>query len=295
MGIVVDFPQSTIDVEHDQNVLDNLKPFFEGLDRNRVTFPMMSFETKFVFRFDPNSHSFPPSNQSGSCQIGIVQNVLYARLLVKYSDGSKKDMKQTNTSIDCGNPAAFPFYNIAGSVTRRTPKGPDAKNIFPYRSITYNKHGFGELLDPYKPAGDDIILQSSSEVTHLDQPYFKVKLRSRSNAVISEATQILTFGIWLVAVPYDSKKQAHVFAHADVFSLLYSAKLSTRGQQLLTIGTPDWTFKVRAMKGRMNTPEQFTSSPGLRISAGAGSVHPMLKGKTAQEADKQWENTLLSM
>src|SRR3982751_3998887 len=174
MGIVVDFSRSTINVDNDPKLLNQLKPQI-GPITQRVICPMMGFEARFAFRFDPKQQGYPVSNQSGSCRIGIVQNILYAKLLVTYQGGLKKELKYPQSVIDCGDEAAFPFYNVPGSVTRDGA----SQNMFPYRWISYNANGFGEVLDPWKPAGDNIVLQASNDVSLIDQPFFKVKLYSR--------------------------------------------------------------------------------------------------------------------
>jgi len=287
MGIVVDFSQSTIDVEHDPDVLNKLKPFYQVIDKPRVVFPLMKFEAKFAFDFDPDKGTYPPANKTGSFKIGIVQNVLSSRLLVKYADGKKMDFKNSKAAIDCGDMDAFPFYNVPGGVSLMTSTGPDTKIIFPYRSFSYDANGVSE------DGGDGT--RTWSEVSHLDQPSVKVKLRSHSDAVISELMHIVVFGIWLVVLPSDSTIQPLVLAHSDVLSLMCSAKFSTRDKKLLSIGIPDSEAKTRALNGRAQSPDQFTSMKGLRISPGSGKTHPLIKGTTAQEADKSWEKTLLSL
>jgi hypothetical protein len=294
MGIVVDLAQSKVDIESDPGILNKLAPAPDVIAK-RVRCAMMSFQARFAFRFDPRL-GYPAKNKPGACRIGIVQNVLYASLVVAYDDGLKTKLSYSQHLIDCGDQMAFPFYNTSGSVSRRSADGQSesVKNIYPYRDILHNTKGFGELLDPYKPADDNIVLQQSSSVSLVDQPFFAVKLRKANNALLTEVTHIITFGMWLVALTADATKPAHVLAHADPFSLLYTSKFSTRGK-LLSIGTPDADFKVAAKKGTAHSEHDFKSSRGVGIRSGAGSIQPVLKGITVQAKDKQWEDTLLSM
>ena len=105
----------------------------------------------------------------------------------------------------------------------------------------------------------------------------------------------MTFEAWLVVLPSDPAIHPQVLAHSDVLSLMGSATFDTGGKELLSIGIPNSRYKIRALKGRAQSPEQFTPSEGLRISSGSGKLQPLTKGKTAQEADKTWVKTLLSL
>ncbi|HKP64948.1 MAG TPA: hypothetical protein VJV78_49785 [Polyangiales bacterium] len=277
MGFVADISRCTLDIESRPEILNALKPDIRPIS-NEAVFPMHSFKAHFWFKFEAQQGS---ANQTGSARIGLVQNVLYERRTFKYADGPTKTVAWESDIVDSGSKTAFPFYNEPGDV-RRAGK---TEHIVPFRRISYNQRGFGEQ-------GGNTMGDTSADVSLIDQPWFKLKVRNKHGALLTEATQILTFGIWLVVL--SDQQPPQVLAHTETFSLMFACKLTRVGTES-TISVPSSGFKVRASKGTAHSTTNFPRAGGVRAVSGKSKKGPVLEADSKDTRDETWKKLYLSL
>jgi len=292
MGLVVDLSMSGCDVDPKQ--VPN--PDFNVIS-NTAIFSMSSFKTRFGFRFDKKSGA-PAPKKTELWRVGIVQNVLYEKMRFEYQGRRPIVAEFSRPAVDSEGIGSFPFCNEQLYASRKDLYGGTIVNpnryvpvMVPFREVYYNPNGFGELVQPWSSFPDDVVLMPSAQVNAIDAPFFGCKLRADDDGALLKAEQIVTFGIWLVAMDYDQRQPAQVLAHVETFSLIYSVTL-TPGSSALSY--PGFSYFYYATAGAPKTASARLGgggAPSFRVRA--GGTRPLLKGETANNRDQAWANVHL--
>lgn len=291
MGLVADLSSSSITFNNPR------QGAVFGAIINMFACVMHEFAIEFEFNFDPN----PRSGVGGSpatrewWEIGIVQNVVFELINFEYDDGTTFNRTFTNAVLDNVATAHNPFYHdpVIVPACQLDPLLPCSRYIHvmvPWVHVFYTSRGYGELLNPWGPIGDDVeITNKPDSVDMVDEPSFGARKQLQNGAWITVAEHILAFQTWLVA---KSPSQVHVLASVGPFSMIFwmTARPSSN---LLTIGHPPHSFGFYGQQGiarRVNRSGRG-SPASIRLQAGTGSTRPVLQGQTANERGRQWLRT----
>ncbi len=212
MGLVVDLQGSRIDV------LDNPSAPAMYAVANEVACKLANFQTRFAFRFEASRKGDPERTRVESWRVGVIQNVLFEKNRFQWDDGTEHHVTWEKPVIDSSSLYGFPFYQDDPDSSQL--RDPLVQN--PYRDIYYGAQGFGELMDPWAKAPNNVVLKPDWWVTSADRPQFGCSLRTRRGGLLVHAEQVITFGIWLVAIATEGQHAPQVLAHAPPFTMVYS-------------------------------------------------------------------------
>jgi hypothetical protein len=254
---------------------------------NEVECKMAQFESAFQFRFDPK-RGVPGPTATESWRIGVVQNVLYQKSRFIWDDGTRHMKDWVTPVVDSGALFSFPFYQDEPTYTRDNKGNRKGDQQTPFRDVYFNSTGFGELLDPWKKAPNNLVLKPDWFVTAADKPQFGCKLRTRRGGLLRVAEQIVTFGIWLVATDSERRTRPQVLAHVPPFTMIYSVEFGS-GEGMMSLEIPASNFVVAP--GRRTTVDKrlaYATLPGIAVKSGQGAAAPTYKGETANSRERHW-------
>jgi hypothetical protein len=182
MGIVVDLAKS--DAKFDDPLVIASADLTFG---NPLNYDMASWVASFGIGFDPD----PNQGLGGAPQdselwdIGIVQNLLYERLLFEYSGLPVLQKEFTTATVDrLENNLDSPFYSTpVFDSTRRKSRA--------VAHIWYTSQGYGELLDP--SSGSGVRTNNKPDLLDMyDQPGAGVS-QLRGNSLLIRVEKVLCF------------------------------------------------------------------------------------------------------
>jgi hypothetical protein len=186
MGITVDLTKSFARFEAPLILTRNDFGF------NNFGYNMPSWEISFAINFnpDPNKGIGGAPQDAELWEIGIVQNLLFERMLYEYTDtpAFRAEFKRSRVDI-VDNSFDRPFYSSPDV-------GSGRRKIRPVAHIWYSSQGYGEVLDPSNSSGVQTNNQPDS-LNMWDQPSGGVLLR-RDGSLLKRIEKVLSFQAWLV-------------------------------------------------------------------------------------------------
>jgi hypothetical protein len=188
MGIVVDLAKSDAKFDDPLAIVDADLVMGQPLN-----YDMQSWVASFGIRFDPdpNQGTGGAPQDSELWDIGIVQNLLYERLLFEYARLPVLETEFTTATVDrLENDFDSPFYSAPVFDSTR----------FQTRAVAhiwYSSQGYGELLDPSSSSG--VRTNNKPDLLDMfDQPGAGVS-QQRNGSLLIRVEKVLCFQIWLVA------------------------------------------------------------------------------------------------
>jgi hypothetical protein len=290
MGLVVNLAESNFDV-----FADSAKaPTASAIGIGEIKCTMSVFGGKFSFAFKDGAGVHAPSTQpTMPWRIGVVQNVLYERMVFTFEHKTVK-AEFVKPAVDSNARTAFPFI---GESERANRADRTFSEVVPYRDLYYNTRGLGEILNPWEKFPKDLEPIAEKRrayvqtVNWLDQPSFGCPLRPTNGGLLLELSQIVTFMVWLVAIdPLKRPGSPQVLAHVGPFSLVYSAKAQDPQRYTQTLSYPPYEYFAYGANGYVSHVSSGlqNTNPRIQIRAGAGARAPLLNGETANNRDVNW-------
>ncbi|MBZ5685126.1 MAG: hypothetical protein LAP86_08825 [Acidobacteriia bacterium] len=306
MGIVVDLANSDAHFEAPTILTSS------DLGFNQFVYDMPSWAVSFAIKFDPdpNKGIGGAPQDSELWEIGIVQNLLFERILFEYSGVPVFSTEFTAPTVDIlDNSFDRPFYS--------SPElGPNRRKTRAVTHIWYSSQGYGELLDPSSTSG--VRVNNMPNLLDMwDQPSGGVLLR-RNGSLLNRVEKVLCFQTWLVArkkglfsLPAGSSQikalrdafipallrpavqSTIVLAHVPAFTLTFWLTITGPGKGF--VPTPTFDYGVYGENGflpkkRINHAFQTIMGPLPSVSAnlGDGGRFPITIGRASAEQARNW-------
>ena len=308
MGIVVDLAKS--DAKFDDPLAIVGADLVMGFPLN---YDMPSWVASFGIGFDPD----PNQGIGGTPQdsklwdIGIVQNLLYERLLFEYAGMPVLQKEFTTVTVDrLENNLDSPFYSspVFDSTRRKTRA---------VAHIWYSSQGYGELLDPSSSSG--VRTNNKPDLLDMyDQPGAGVS-QLRAGSLLMRVEKVLCFQIWLVARKFGmfslppklgpiqalrgalapallgaSAQSMIVLAHIPAFTLRFWYTVT--GPPTMLGGSPQFTYGVYGENGfspKKPIDHRITSLgplPSVSPMLGDGGRIPVVTGPASIVQARNWLN-----
>ena len=229
-------------------------------------------------------------------RIGIVQNVLFARIVVRYFNLDPIQVAWDQAVVDALDAQNLPFYGPA-TPTRVVMVGSDrrsnnelkALSFQPLQIVFYGRKGIGYLLDPYPESTVPLAfspLGSPVELTFRDAPSLYLPYRRRGQA-LRLAERLSAYQFWVVAL--SPRKEPFVLASSPAFTL--ASWIRFQPSPFKSLGPPpDWgsymvTGLIRNVQYLQDSPDtkDLQPRPGL-----LGGRKPVLGGQIANDRGMQW-------
>ena len=289
MGLVANLANSTFNVVSNSASPPEAEPIGDG----EFSCTMQMFAGNFAFDFKRGQGLAPPASPpTAAWDIGIVQNVLYEKMLFKYEHRTVKT-EFAKPAVDSQSSTSFPF--IQDGVRVETADG--FREVRPVQELYYNTNGLGELISPYDSFPNDLVPIPEKRrsvvqtVNFVDQPSFGCPLRPSNGGLLLEAYQIVTFMVWLVAIdPFRRAGSPQTLAHVGPFSLVYRAVALDPQNYTYTLSYPPYSYFAYGVNGytRSVNAALQSRSPQIKVKSGKGERAPLLTGHTANQRDATW-------
>jgi hypothetical protein len=260
--------------------------------------PSSKYHWRALVRFERDSRSGPPTpKRDEQWQVGLVQNVLFDRIVLTYRGFTPFVATFGSPILDAGSRENLPFYGPPEWLTIRRrrvalgqQKAGDEQFIFvPATAFNYGPSGISSLLlDPY-PANPRVRtyapIDTAMEVSFEDAPALEIP-RFHERGELMHAQRVLALQFWVVA--RSPSKQPFVLAHSPQFSLDVWADMEAT-EHKASGAFPDWGSCV--FDGIVRESQHLKRCPDgkpLDPRPGAGSKLPVLKAPTALERGQQF-------
>lgn len=245
--------------------------------------------------YHPRARLAPPPRRAEPWRIGLVQNVLYERILVEYREQEPYEVTWSRSALDIGSEAYRPFYNEPYVVTVTLPSAAPGitqpivsrESIIAVHEVRYGPRGFGMLLDPWDPDGYSPLPNQVLRLRMEDRPF--LILRNWYGSELVRAEQVLVMRFWIIAIGPSTRPV--VIGHSPPFTLVAWMQLAPR--QFLTLQpSPTWgsydlpgaTTRIIRDPARIAALQQRDV---LRPIPGPGPV-PLLTGTSANARTGAW-------
>ena len=298
MGVVAKTSESHITFEWPEPPDPN-KTIVRAVDEIEVLYDPLAFEIQFGFGFDRNEGLGGAPQHPELWKIGIVQNVVYEKLLFRYYGLPDFIWQRIDPAVDALDSSKDkPFYGNSGSVTK------------PVREIWYSANGFSDR----KPTIEEKALNNLPDFVNMwDQPSggcIGMIKRKGDFHWIRRIEKIVSFQTWLVARktgPFSTTpamarleqlfiprlvqqfgQSTGVLAYVEPFTLRFWLQTDAPPTGF---DMPAFTWGMDGVNGIVKTifpGKRFGSRPNVSIVRGDGRRFPQTTGPTALERGRPW-------
>lgn len=258
--------------------------------------PRYSYEVDV--EYTPRAPLARAPRQVEQWRIGIVQNVIYERILVEYFDQEPYTVTWTRPALDIGSEAYRPFYNEPYTVNIRIPLRiagidqilEDRVSVVAVHEVLYGPRGLGLLYDPWAPDGYAPLPNQILRLRMEDRPAHA--LRNWNNNDLARAERVMVMRFWIIAM--DMTSRSVVLGFSPQFTLVAWMQLARRGLRSIQ-PRPTWGAYSRtgAHTRIIESHEQVERLQRRDGSiqpqpARGGSPAPLLTGTSANERGLSW-------
>jgi hypothetical protein len=277
------------------DVFTTAPPFYVQEDDAWLQFlPRYSYEVDVEYH--PRARLAPAPPEVQPWRIGIVQNVLYERILIEYLDQEPYTTTWTRPALDLGSEAYRPFYNEPYTVEVRIPISvagvdrlvEDRVQIVAVHELFYGPRGLGQLLDPWDPDGYHPMPNQVVRLRMEDQPVLPI--RNWYGSELVRAEQVLVVRFWVIAM--EVRSRSVVLGLSPPFTLVAWMRLAPR--QLRSIQPrPSWGsyslsgVHTRIIESSERVERLQSRSERLRPVPGSTPA-PLLTGTAANTRTSKW-------
>jgi len=296
---------------------DSQQPHYPPIDSFRTAPPyyvqerdawiqsLSRYSYQVDIEYDHRARMAPTPRRVEQWRIGIVQNVLYERILIEYHDQHPFTVTWARPALDIGSEAYRPFYNEPYTVEVRIPFSiegvdriiEDRIQVVAVHEVWYGPRGIGLLLDPWDPDGYAPLPSQILRLSMEDQP--RNAIRNWNGSELVRAERVLVMRFWVVAM--GARSRPVVLGASPPFTLVAWMRLAPR--QLHSIQPrPAWgAYSLAGANPRIIESLvlverlQARGGPLRPLPARDDTPAPLYTGVSANERGTAWmrENGLL--
>lgn len=267
--------------------------------------PLPRYSYDADVEFNARAHLAPAPRQIEPWRIGVVQNVLYERILIEYLDEDPYTVTWSRSALDIGSESYRPFYNGPYVIEGRILVSVDGIDreveyrvpVIAVHEVLYGPRGLGVLYDPWDPSGYSLQPNQILRISMEDQPAHAIRNSYGSELVRAERLMILRF--WIIAM--GPRSRPVVLGASPPFTLVAWMRLAQRQYRALQ-PRPAWgSYSLTGTHTRIiERREQIESlqsrgEPLRPLPAQGDTPTPLLTGTSANARGLEWmrRNNLL--